>query len=118
MASVQQAADGITLVERVRSARRLRIVARAAIVAWLGSAAFAIAASALLLLAPGRHLNVGVTAILVVAFAVVAEVNFEIGGGFAVASQLAFVPMALALPARVLPAAVAAGLVLAALPQV
>ncbi len=52
------------------------------------------------------------TALFVVLYAVVSRVEFEIGPGSAIPTQLVLVPMLFALPAGIVPAAVAAGLVL------
>ena len=56
-----------------------------------------------------RELDTGMAAALVVAYALVRQVRFDIGAGFAVPTQLVFVPMLFLLPADLLPLLVAAG---------
>ena len=60
----------------------------------------------------------GAFALLVVCFALLARVRFDVGAGFTVPTQLLFVPMLFLLPAQIVPLAVAAGFVLAGAPEV
>jgi hypothetical protein len=55
-------------------------------------------------------------AVLAVAFALAKQVKFEVGIGYALPTQLAFVPMLLLLPAGSVPLVVLAGMVLGFLP--
>jgi HD-GYP domain-containing protein (c-di-GMP phosphodiesterase class II) len=57
-------------------------------------------------------------ALLVVCFAVLAHVRFDVGAGFTVPTQLLFVPMLFLLPPQIVPAVVAAGFMLADVPRV
>jgi HD-GYP domain-containing protein (c-di-GMP phosphodiesterase class II) len=106
------------LVERARTAGRLRPEAREALVAAIGGMAFLLAATAILLSShSARQVHLPTAALLVVSFALATQVRFEMGSGFAFPTQLIFAPMALALPAHVLPFAVATGLLLGSAPQ-
>jgi HD-GYP domain-containing protein (c-di-GMP phosphodiesterase class II) len=67
------------------------------------------------LLDTDRSPSAGVAAALVLAYALLSRVEFEIGGGSAVPTQLALVPMLFVLPAAWVPLAVAAGYLLASL---
>ena len=111
-------ADDGRLVERSRAGMELppgrREVRATVAVAMI----FAIAVAALAAWAPDRGDHTAVTAVvLVVSYALVARVQFEVGAGVAVPTQLVFVPMLfLAAPAAV-PVLVALGLVLSTLPE-
>ena len=59
-----------------------------------------------------------VVALLIAAYALASRVDFEVGTGSAIPTQLVFVPMLFVLPAGVLPVCVALGLVAGALPDV
>ncbi len=75
--------------------------------------AFVLAACGLLLTIPEqRNPGLLVAAVFVVAFAVVSRIEFEIFTGLSVPTQLVFVPMLFVLPLRVVPIAVALGLLL------
>jgi len=77
------------------------------------SACFLIAAVALALLAPAdRSPDLVLAALLVVAYAVVARVEFSAGAGTVVPTQVMFVPMLLLLPTPLVPLFVAAAMVL------
>jgi HD-GYP domain-containing protein (c-di-GMP phosphodiesterase class II) len=121
VASVDQPTLGIpeTLVERRRRARALTPAVREAVVATAGAAVF-VGATVALNLASSAHrpFPLVATVVLVVAFSLTAQVRFEVGSGFAVPTQLVLVPMMIALPARVVPIAVAAGVLLGSLPEV
>ena len=102
---------------RERVARNLRGRDRWA--TCIGAAGFLAAAIPLALLAStSRSPSIGVAALLVIAYALASRVEFEIGGGSAIPTQLVFVPMLFVLPARVVPLGVALALVLGALPEV
>jgi putative nucleotidyltransferase with HDIG domain len=60
-----------------------------------------------------RALEVGPVVAFFIAFAVAARVEFQTGSGYAVPTQLVFVPMLFALPAAAVPLVVGAGYVLA-----
>jgi HD-GYP domain-containing protein (c-di-GMP phosphodiesterase class II) len=77
------------------------------------SAAFLIAAVALALLAPAERAQDPLLAVLlVVAYAFVARVEFSVGTGTVVPTQIVFVPMLLLLPTPLVPLLVACALVL------
>jgi len=82
------------------------------------SMAFLAVALPLAMLVPSqRPLSLGLLVILVAAYAVASRVEFDAGTGYTVPVQLLFVPMLFLLPAPVVPAAVALGLVLGRLPE-
>jgi putative nucleotidyltransferase with HDIG domain len=69
---------------------------------------FLAAAVALALVAPhARELSVPVAAAFIVAYAVAARIEFTVGAGFAIPTQLVFVPMLLLLPTPLVPLLVA-----------
>src|SRR5687768_13948380 len=77
------------------------------------SAGFLVAALALALLAPAeRTLDPLLAALLVLAYAVVARVEFSGGAGIVVPTQVVFVPMLLLLPTPFVPLLVASAMVL------
>jgi putative nucleotidyltransferase with HDIG domain len=79
--------------------------------------AFAVLAT---VLAVGDHegLDVPLAIVLVAALALIQRVDFEVGSGYTVPTQLVFVPMLFALPAGTIPSAVAIAMVLDRLPDV
>jgi putative nucleotidyltransferase with HDIG domain len=77
------------------------------------SAGFLVAALALALLAPAeRTLDPLLAALLVLAYAIVARVEFSGGAGIVVPTQVVFVPMLLLLPTPFVPLLVASAMVL------
>jgi HD-GYP domain-containing protein (c-di-GMP phosphodiesterase class II) len=106
--------DGDTsLVARARADSRLRPETRAALVAGAAAGGFLVVSGAFLAFLPAhRGLDVATAALLVVAFALVNQVRFEVGSVYALPTQLVFVPMALTIPARMLPVAVGLGALL------
>jgi putative nucleotidyltransferase with HDIG domain len=92
---------------------------REALVACAAALAFLLLAVGFIVLLPVRRdFDLPTAALLVAALALVSQVRFEVGSGFAMATQLVFVPMVLVLPARTVPAAVAGGLLLGCARQV
>jgi putative nucleotidyltransferase with HDIG domain len=80
--------------------------------------AFVAAAGALAALLPSEQQFEPLTAIgLVLAFALARRVTFEVGVGYAIPTQLVFVPMLLLLPAGSVPVLVLLGMVLGNLPE-
>jgi HD-GYP domain-containing protein (c-di-GMP phosphodiesterase class II) len=80
----------------------------------LFAAGFLVAATALAVLAePAREASVLVCVAFVAALAVAARIEFASGAGYAVPTQIVFVPMLLLLPTPLVPLLVAAALVLA-----
>jgi diguanylate cyclase (GGDEF)-like protein len=74
---------------------------------------FVIAAAGLLLLGGIEGFDAVTAAMLVALYAVVARVEFPVGAGYVVPTQLVLVPMLVLLPPETVPPLVAAGLVLA-----
>ncbi|MGZ4227515.1 MAG: bifunctional diguanylate cyclase/phosphohydrolase [Solirubrobacteraceae bacterium] len=93
--------------ERRASRRELAVDATAA-------ALFAAAAGALALAGDTTGLRPGLAALLIAVYAVVARIEFPVGAGYVVPTQLILVPMLLMLPPAFVPVAVGIGLVLAA----
>ena len=78
------------------------------------AAAFIVTATVLAVGVDHASVRAGPVVLLVLVYALVARVDFEIGSGSLVPTQLLLVPMLFVLPTAILPLAVAAGLVLAA----
>jgi diguanylate cyclase (GGDEF)-like protein len=93
--------------ERRASRRELAVDATAA-------ALFVAAAGALALAGDTSGFRPTVAVLLIAVYAVVARIEFPVGAGYVVPTQLVLVPMLLMLPPAVVPAAVGIGLVLAA----
>jgi putative nucleotidyltransferase with HDIG domain len=100
--------------ERVarRLSRRERSVEGMAAVTFL-----AVAGPMAVLMAPGRGFSVPIAAVLVAAYALAARVKFPVGAGFTVPTQPLFVVMLFALPPCSVPMLVAAGFLLAEIPD-
>ena len=110
-------ADGATATPSAPAApgpRRLTRRERAAS-AFVGSAFVAVAVPLALTVPSDRALSPLLFVGLVVAYALAFELDFEVGAGYAVPTQLVLVPMLFALPTGVVPLAVAAGILLASL---
>ncbi len=90
--------------ERRASERELLVEAGAA-------ALFLVAAAAVLRAGGVAGLRLEVAVLLTVVYAVVGRIEFPVGTGYVVPTQLILVPMLLMLPPAVVPVAVAAGLV-------
>jgi HD-GYP domain-containing protein (c-di-GMP phosphodiesterase class II) len=69
------------------------------------------------LFTPPRSLDVGLAVVLVLVYAVVARVEFQTGPGWALPTELVFVPMLFLLPTPAVPLFVAAALLLARVPD-
>jgi HD-GYP domain-containing protein (c-di-GMP phosphodiesterase class II) len=113
------AADEI-LVEESRS-RMHQPPERRELEAGMGVAvALAAAVAALLALVPdaGRHPSLGVVLALVLAYGLAFRVQFEVGSGAAVPTQLVLVPMLFAVPLAWVPMLVVAGMAVAVLPEI
>jgi signal transduction histidine kinase len=61
--------------------------------------------------------SIGLAVLFTLSLAVMSRIRFEIGAGYTIPTQLVFVPMLFALPARTVPLLVAAGLLLGDLPD-
>ena len=101
-------ADDPYVESRARLARPLGAAERL-ISAGLGGAFLFAAIAVALLTHSQRSPSLVVVAVLVLAFAALANVEFEVGAGSAIPTQLMFVPMLFLLPLGWVPLAVAAG---------
>jgi HD-GYP domain-containing protein (c-di-GMP phosphodiesterase class II) len=102
-----------TLIAAARAREREPLLARDRLASLLVGGAYA--ATALLLpflLATTRSPSPGVYVLFVAAYALASRIEFEIGTGAAVPTQLVLVPMLFALPLSVVPLCVSAGLLL------
>jgi HD-GYP domain-containing protein (c-di-GMP phosphodiesterase class II) len=103
------------LIEDARARATERLAARDSRATLVGSLAFLLVAVPFaLLLDSGRTVSPGVLVLLVVAYALAARVEFEVGSGFAVPTQVVFVPMLFLLPVALVPLCVALGFLLCA----
>jgi hypothetical protein len=101
------------LLDDQRRQRGERLLARDRVVHTTSAAAFLVVATALpLLTSSDRSPHVATVAILVLALALASLIEFEVGSGTAVPTQLVLVPMLFALPASWVPLCAAAGYVL------
>jgi putative nucleotidyltransferase with HDIG domain len=92
--------------------------ARERLHAWGGTLTFLVAAGALAALLPGnRPFEPLIACVLALALALATQVKFEVGVGYAVPTQLVFVPMLFLLPTGTVPLVVLAGMVLGFLPR-
>ena len=100
------------LIEDARARATERLAARDSRATLVGSLAFLLVAVPFaLLFDSGRTVSPGVLVLLVVAYALAARVEFEVGSGFAVPTQVVFVPMLFLLPVALVPLCVALGCV-------
>jgi HD-GYP domain-containing protein (c-di-GMP phosphodiesterase class II) len=117
IASARVELEELVEESRERVARSLR--GRDRLVTVGAAAAFLAAAVPFALLAgTSRSPSPAIVLLLVVSYALASRVEFEIGAGSAIPTQVVFVPMLFVLPARVVPLCVALALVLGALPDV
>ncbi len=108
-----------TLVAAGRERAAAPVVRRVGLVRWLSAVLFLCSATAFALTLPStRGLHVETLVLLTLAYACAVRVQFEVGTGFAIATELFFVPMLFLMPARIVPLAVGAALVLSHLPDV
>jgi HD-GYP domain-containing protein (c-di-GMP phosphodiesterase class II) len=106
------------LIEASRERVVCRLRGRDRGTAWAGAVVFVAAALGLAAFAAGgRGAPVWLAGLLVLAYALASQVEFEIGSGSAIPTQLVFVPMLFLLPPASVPPLVALGLVLGALPR-
>jgi HD-GYP domain-containing protein (c-di-GMP phosphodiesterase class II) len=110
--------SGTGLVERVRDLGRDRLAGAPGATAVALGLSFVLAAVASWKVLPHeRPLHLATAAVFVVAYVLVDQVRFEVGSVYAVPTQLVIVPMALLLPARVLPVVAAIAVLSSALPE-
>ena len=99
------------LLETSWEGRERRASERELIVEASAAALFVVAAAVLVLSWGAAGLHLPVAALLIGVYAVVGRIEFPVGAGFVVPTQLILVPMLLLLPPAVVPVAVAIGLV-------
>jgi putative nucleotidyltransferase with HDIG domain len=97
--------------QRARRLNRLATRDRATLVVSLGALLTVVGALALLL-PSNRSPSAETVALLLIAYAVAFHLDFEVGSGSAVPTQLILVPMLFVLPTGMVPLAVAAGILL------
>jgi HD-GYP domain-containing protein (c-di-GMP phosphodiesterase class II) len=101
------------LIEESRERAKTPLERRDSIVTALSAVGYLAAAATLQVFFPGdRHPSVALLALLVAAYAVASKVEFEVGIGSAIPTQLVFVPMLFLLPPAMIPLSVAVGLLL------
>ena len=100
------------LLERSWERRERRASEREMLVDATAGALFAAAATALLLCGGLSPLRPQLAVLLIAVYAVVARVEFAVGAGYVVPTQLILVPMLVMLPPATVPLAVGAGLVI------
>jgi putative nucleotidyltransferase with HDIG domain len=105
--------DAQRVIEERRARRLSRLATRdrTMLVVSLGSF-LAVAASLAVLLPSHRSPSAATVALLLIAYAVTFHLDFEVGSGSAVPTQLILVPMLFVLPTGTVPLAVAAGILL------
>ncbi|HEY4828835.1 MAG TPA: diguanylate cyclase [Solirubrobacteraceae bacterium] len=106
--------DSVTerLLERSWAGRDRRASERELLVDATAAALFGAAAAVLLLAGNLTGLRPGLALLLVAVYALVGRIEFPVGVGYVVPTQLILVPMLLLLPPAVVPAAVGAGMVI------
>jgi HD-GYP domain-containing protein (c-di-GMP phosphodiesterase class II) len=103
--------DANALIEDSRERGQHHLRSRSLWSAIVFGAGFVAAATALAVLVPSeRSPSPIIVGLLVIAYAIMSRVRFEVGTGFAFPAQLALVPMLFVLPLGWVPFAVAAGL--------
>jgi HD-GYP domain-containing protein (c-di-GMP phosphodiesterase class II) len=108
----------VALVERSREHRLLALARREVIVEWSAATLFAAIALALdMATTSSRSPSLWLAATLLVLYAAFSRIDFEVGGGSAVPSELVLVPMYAFLPAQQLPFVVALGLIIGHVPD-
>jgi HD-GYP domain-containing protein (c-di-GMP phosphodiesterase class II) len=110
---IEKDEDGDALIEERRARAAAPLERRDSRVTSVSAFAFLAACAALQIAFPGdRHPSVGLLVLLVAAYAVASRVEFEVGIGSAIPTQLVFVPMLFLLPPSMAPLCVAIGLLL------
>ena len=104
-------ADALVAGSRGRRTQSLARNERVASIV-VGGSFLAVASAIALGSVSARHPSVETVLVLLVAYAVASKVEFEIGAGYAVPTELLLVPMFVLLPANLVPLVVAAGLIL------
>lgn len=111
-AAVSQALAGTAEIAASRERVRSRLLGRERAVTFLLAGGFLVSACLCALLVPSdTSFSLSTTLLLVLVYAVVSQIEFEVGPGSAVPTELVLVPMLFVLPPGDVPLAVAAGLV-------
>jgi len=106
------------LLNEGRERQHAALQGRERLVRWLYAAGFLALAVPLAIFAQtGRHPPVWVMLALVAGFAIGSRVEFEVGSGTTIPTELVFVPMLFLLPAGTVPLCVAGGFLLGQLPE-
>jgi diguanylate cyclase (GGDEF)-like protein len=100
------------LLEESWEARKRRASQRELIVEMAAAAAFITAAALLLAIGGIPHLRLEVAVLLVGVYSLAGQVEFPVGAGYVVPTQVVLVPMLVLLPPAAVPIAVALGLVI------
>jgi HD-GYP domain-containing protein (c-di-GMP phosphodiesterase class II) len=117
MGSLVQPSNDLVAASRAR--RAFRLTGRDRVVTTVSATAFAVTAALLATFGSAhRGHGFGVALVLIAAYALASRVEFEIGTGSAVVTQIVFVPMLFMLPAGIVPLCVAAGLIAGSLPEI
>jgi len=104
------------VIEEQRARRLSRLARRELLSIFVFAGGFVVVAVALAFLLPSdRSPALPAVLLLIVAYAAAFRLDFEVGGGSAVPTELILVPMLFVLPIGLVPLAVAAGIVLASL---
>ena len=104
---------GEAMIEAARARTHEKVAARDSHASLLVGGAYLVTAVALALLLPTqRSPSLLVYALLVGGYAIASRIEFEIGSGAALATQLVFVPMLFILPLSLVPLCVTAGMLL------
>jgi HD-GYP domain-containing protein (c-di-GMP phosphodiesterase class II) len=110
--------DGDVLIERSRESARRHLGGRDGLASLILGGAFLVAASALAVFVDSsRTVGPWTLVVFVASYAVASRIDFEIGTGSAVPTQLVLVPMLALLPVPYVPLCVLAGLLLGGLPE-
>jgi HD-GYP domain-containing protein (c-di-GMP phosphodiesterase class II) len=118
VASNEAILDGDQLIEQSREFSGRHLVGRDRLATLALAGGFAAAAAALAAFAGSeRPLTAWTLALFVASYAVASRIDFEIGTGSAVPTQLVLVPMLALLPVQYVPLCVLAGLLLGGLPE-
>jgi putative nucleotidyltransferase with HDIG domain len=106
------------MLRDARTRETLRLKGRERTARWLSASTFITASVLLVALAPSTRTSSGLLLVgMVAAYALASRIEFEVGGGLAVPTELVLVPMLFVLPLQLVPLAVASGLVLGAAPE-
>ena len=106
------------LLRDARTREVLRLKGRERATRWVSASAFLATSGLLLALAPPTHAPSAVLlACLLVAYALASRIEFEVGSGLAVPTELVLVPMLFVIPLGLVPFVVAFGLVLGSVPE-